>query len=101
MQGAEYMTRRAEYRKSSEETLFKKVIEWAKQDEQPLIVEIVERAFADDDAENWLTLHPTSSFTGLTNHYFQVVIEEKEILGSTARLLKKQFDAYCKKLIGK
>ena len=29
MQGAEYMTRRAEYRKTKEEALFKKVIQWA------------------------------------------------------------------------
>ncbi len=99
MQGAEYMTKRAEYRKSNEEPLFKKVIEWAQKDDQPVIVEIVERAFADDEAENWLTLHPTSSFTGLTTHYFQQVIEEQEIMGSTARLLKKQLDAYSKKLL--
>ncbi len=99
MKGAEYMTRRAEYRKSKEEALFKKVIEWAQQDKEPVIVEIVERALADDDAENWLTLHPTSSFTGLTTYYFEKVIEEKEMLGSQTRLLKKQFDAYCKKLL--
>ncbi len=99
MKGAEYMTRRAEYRKSKEGALFKKVIEWAEQDNEPIIVEIVKQALADDDAENWLTLHPTSSFTGLTTLYFQKVIEEKEMLGSESRLLKKQFDAYCKKLL--
>jgi hypothetical protein len=99
MQGAEYMTRRAEYRKSKEEALFKKVIEWAEQDNEPVIVEIIQRALADDDAEHWLTLHPTSSFTGLTAYYFQTVTEEKEMLGSEIRLLKKQFDAYCKKLL--
>jgi hypothetical protein len=99
VKGAEYMTRRAEYRKSKEGALFQKVIEWARQDNQPILVEIVEQAYADDDAENWLTLHPTSSFTGLTNFYFQKITEEKEMLGSEKRLLKKQFDAYCKKLI--
>jgi len=99
MKGAEYMTRRAEYRKSKEMALFKKVIEWAGEDNEPIIVEIVERALADDDAEHWLTLHPTSSFTGLTTYYFQKITEEKEMLGSQTRLLKKQFDAYCKRLL--
>ena len=99
MKGAVYMTKRAEYRKTKEEPLFEKVIEWAKQDDEPIIVEIIERAFADDDAERWLTLHPTSSFTGLTTYYFQLVTEEKEMLGSEIRLLKKQLDAYCKKLL--
>ncbi len=99
MQGAEYMTRRAEYRKTKEEPLFHKVVEWANEDNEPIIVEIIERALADDDAENWLTLHPTSSFTGLTTFYFQQITEEKEMLGSEIRLLKKKFDTYCKKLI--
>jgi len=99
MKGAEYMTRRAEYRKSKEEALFKKVIEWAGEDNEPIIVEIVERAFNDDDAEHWLTFHPTSSFTGLTMYYFQKVTEEKEILGSQTRLLKKQLDVYSKRLL--
>jgi len=93
------MTKRAEYRKTKEESLFKKVIEWAGQDNEPIIIEIVERAFADDDAEHWLTLHPTSSFTGLTTYYFQLVTEEKEMLSSETRLLKKRFDAYCKRLL--
>lgn len=100
MKGAVYMTKRAEYRKSKEEVLFQKVIEWAREDDQPLIAEIVEQALADDDAEHWLTLHPTSSFTGLTDHYFNKITSEKEMLGSEKRLLKKQFDAYCKKLLG-
>ena len=99
MKGAEYMTRRAEYRKIKEEPLFQKVIEWARQDDQPIIVEIVEQAFADDDAEHWLTLHPTSSFTGLTDFYFEKITEEKEMLGSQKRLVKKQLDTYRKKLI--
>ena len=99
MKGAEYMTRRAEYRKTKEGALFQKVVEWAREDEQPIIVEIVEQAFADDDAEHWLTLHPTSSFTGLTDFYFEKVTEEKELLGSQKRLLKKQLDIYRKKLI--
>ncbi len=99
MKGAEYMTRRAEYRKTKEEVLFQKVIEWAREDDQPVIVEIVEQAFADDDAEHWLTLHPTSSFTGLTDFYFEKITEEKEMLGSQKRLVKKQLDIYRKKLI--
>ena len=99
MKGAEYMTRRAKYRKTTEESLFTKVIEWAGEDNEPILIEIVERAFADDDAEHWLTLHPTSSFTGLTDYYFAVVTEEKELLGSRKRLLKKQLDAYRKRLL--
>ena len=99
MKGAEYMTRRAEYRKIKEEPLFNKVIEWAGEDNEPIIVEVIERAFADDDAEHWLTLHPTSSFSGLTDYYFQTVTEEKEMLASKTRLLKKQLDAYCKRLL--
>ena len=99
MKGAEYMTKRAEYRKSKEEALFKKVIEWAGQDNEPIIIEIVKRAFADDASERELPLHPTSSFTCLTTYYFQLVTEEKEMLSSETRLLKKQFDAYCKKLL--
>jgi hypothetical protein len=99
MKGAEYMTRRAEYRKTTEEALFKKVIEWAEEDKEPIIVDIVQQAFADDDAEHWLTLHPTSSFTGLTDYYFQKVTEDKEMLGSKIRLLKKQFDLYRKRLL--
>ena len=99
MKGAEYMTRRAEYRKATEEALFTKVIQWAEEDNEPILVEIVTRAFADDDAEHWLTLHPTSSFTGLTDYYFQIVTEEQELLGSQKRLLKKQLDAYRKRLL--
>lgn len=99
MKGVEYMTRRAEYRKTKEEALFKKVIEWAEEDNEPIIVEVIKQAFADDDAEHWLTLHPTSSFAGLTDYYFQTVTEEKEMLGNEKRLLKKRLDAYCKKLL--
>ena len=99
MKGAEYMTRRAEYRKTTEESLFTRTIEWAGKDNEPVLIEIVERAFADDDSEHWLTLHPTSSFTGLTDYYFVVVTEEKQLLGSQKRLLKKQLDTYRKRLL--
>jgi len=99
VKGAAYMIKRAEYRKEKETALFKKVIEWAQADNEVLIVEIVQRALADDDAEKWLTLHPTSSFTGLTDYYFQMVIEEQALLASQQRLVKKQLDAYSKKLI--
>ena len=101
MKGAEYMTKRAEYRKTKEEALFKRVIEWAQEDNEPIIVEVIERAFADNDAEHWLTLHPTSSFTGLTDYYLQKMTEEKEMLGNEKRLLKKRLDSYCKRLLSK
>ncbi len=100
MKGAIYMTKRAEYRKTKEKPLFEKVIEWALADNQQLIAEIVQQALADDDAENWLTLHPTSSFTGLTNYYFEKITGEMAMLGNEKRLLKKQFDIYTKKLLG-
>ena len=99
MKGAEYMTRRAEYRKTTEASLFTRVIAWAEEDNEPILSEIVKRAFNDDDAEHWLTLHPTSSFTGLTDYYFGIVTEEKKLLASRKRLLKKQLDAYRKRLL--
>lgn len=92
------MIKRAQYRKEREEHLFNQVIEWSREENEPVLVEIAERAWADDNAENWLTLHPNSSFTGLMEHYFTVVTEEKEMLGSEKRLLKKTLDGYYKRL---
>ena len=99
MKGAEFMIKRAEYRKIKEEHLFKKVIQWADEDGDTLICEIVERALTDDDAERWLTIHPTSSFTGLTLHYMDIVIQEKELIGNERRLLVKRMGDYSKRLL--
>lgn len=99
MHGVEFMIKRAEYRKESEAHLFKKVIQWALDDDDEIIVEIVTRAFADDDAEHWLTIHPASSFTGLTGHYMDIVAEERELMGNERRLLSKRLVAYNKRLL--
>lgn len=100
MQGAEYMIKRAEYRKIKEANLFERVIQWARKDNDDLIVEIVQRAFADDDAERWLTIHPTSSFSGLTAHYYMdIVANERELNGNERRLLSKRLNAYTKRLL--
>jgi len=100
MQGVEYMIKRAEYRKIKEAHLFEKVIQWAKEDDDTLVVDIVERAFADDDAERWLTIHPTSSFSGLTLFYLEKVMDEKELIGNERRLLIKRLSEYSKRLLG-
>lgn len=99
MQGAEFMVKRAEYRKIKEAKLFELVIQWAREDNDATVVEIVQRAFDDDDAEHWLTIHPTSSFSGLTEYYMDIVATEKELNGNERRLLKKRMDAYSKRLI--
>ncbi len=99
MQGVEFMIKRAEYRKESETHLFEKVIKWARDEDDPLVVEIVTRALADDDAERWLTIHPTSSFSGLTVYYLDIVADEKELLGNEKRLLIKRMSEYTKRLL--
>lgn len=99
MQGVEFMIKRAEYRKTREAHLFDKVIQWAKDDDDALVLEIVERAFADDDAERWLTIHPTSSFSGLTHYYMEHVAEEKELLANERRLLANRLALYTKRLL--
>lgn len=99
MQGADFMIKRAEYRKERESSLFEKVIQWAKEDGETIIVEIVERAFADDNAEHWLTIHPNSSFTGLTGYYLDIVVEERELMGNERRLLIKSLTNYGKRLL--
>ncbi len=99
MQGAEFMVKRAEYRKIKEAKLFELVIQWAREDNDAPIVEIVQRAFDDDDAEHWLTIHPTSSFSGLTGYYMDIVANENELNGNERRLLKKRFDGYSKRLL--
>ncbi len=99
MKGAEFMIKRADYRKAKEEHLFVKVAQWAGEDGDTLIREIVERAFADDDAERWLTIHPTSSFTGLTLYYLDIVMDEKELIGNERRLLVKRLSDYSKRLL--
>jgi len=101
MHGVDFMIKRAEYRKESEAHLFERVIRWAQEDDDEIIVEIVTRAFADDDAEHWLTIHPTSSFTGLTGHYMDIVAEERELMGNERRLLGKRMVAYNKRLLSK
>ncbi len=99
MQGAEFMIKRAEYRKSKEAHLFEQVIQWAREDSDDLIVEIVEQAFADDDAEHWLTIHPTSSFSGLTSYYMDRVADKRELNSNERRLLSKRLNAYSKRLL--
>ena len=99
MQGVDFMIKRAEYRKEKEAHLFEKVVEWAREADDFLVEEIVTRAFADDDAERWLTIHPTSSFSGLTVYYMDVVTEEKELLGNERRLLIKRMSDYTKRLL--
>ncbi|NOQ46047.1 MAG: hypothetical protein GQ559_05165 [Desulfobulbaceae bacterium] len=93
------MIKRAEYRKIKEANLFERLIQWAGEDNDDLIVEIVQRAFADDDAERWLTIHPTSSFSGLTGYYMDIVANERELNGNERRLLGKRLDAYSKRLL--
>ncbi len=100
MQGAEFMIKRAEYRKIKEEHLFDKVIQWAREENDTLVIEVVERAFADDDAERWLTIHPTSSYSGLTLFYLEIVMTEKELIGNERRLLIKRLSDYSKRLLG-
>lgn len=99
MQGMEFMIKRAEYRKEKEASLFKQVLQWARADDDEIVVEIVERAFADDDAEHWLTIHPTSSYSGLITHYTEIVSGEKELNFNERRLLGKRIDAYSKRLL--
>lgn len=99
MQGMEFMLKRAEYRKEKEAPLFKQVLQWARADDDGIVVEIVERAFADDDAEHWLTIHPTSSYSGLIIHYTEIVSGEKELNFNERRLLGKRMDAYSKRLL--
>jgi hypothetical protein len=99
MQGLEFMIKRAEYRKIKEADLFERVIEWAREDGDEIIVEIVERAFADDDAEHWLTIHPASSYSGLTGYYMDIVANERELNGNERRLLAKRLAEYNKRLI--
>ena len=99
MQGMEFMVKRAEYRKTKEARLFELVIQWAREDNDSFLVEIVQRAFADADAEHWLTIHPTSSFSGLTGYYMDIVANEKELNGNERRLLKKRLDGYSKRLL--
>jgi len=99
MQGVEFMIKRAEYRKEKEAQLFERVIEWASADDDTLVVDIVRRAYADDDAERWLTIHPTSSFSGLTIYYLDIVADEKELLANERRLLVKRMAAYTKRLL--
>lgn len=99
MQGEVFMIKRAEYRKDKEAVLFDRVIQWAQEDNDDTIIEIVQRAFADDDAEHWLSIHPTSSFSGLTGYYMDIVANEKGLNGNERRLLTKKFEAYSKKLL--
>lgn len=99
MEGAEFMVKRAEYRKIKEAPLFEKVIVWATDADDPIVVEIVEKAFADDNAEHWLTIHPTSSFTGLTLYYMEIVATERELIGNERRLLVKRMADYGKRLL--
>ncbi len=99
MQGMEFMIKRAEYRKEKETPLFKQVIKWARADNDNIVEEIVERAFSDENAENWLTIHPTSSYTGLVSHYTEIVATEKELNFNERRLLNKRIDVYAKRLL--
>ncbi|HHD62887.1 MAG TPA: hypothetical protein ENK96_00670 [Desulfobulbaceae bacterium] len=99
MQGLEFMIKRAEYRKIKEADLFERVIKWAREDRDEVIIEIVERAFADDDAEHWLTIHPASSYSGLTNYYMDIVANERELNGNERRLLAKRLAGYNKRLL--
>ncbi len=99
MQGEDFMIKRAEYRKVKEADLFKRVIGWAREDSDDIVVEIIERAFADTNAEHWLTIHPTSSFSGLTGYYMEIVAREKELNGNQRRLLAMRVEGYTKRLL--
>ena len=99
MRGEEFMIRRAEYRKEKEADLFKQVTRWAREDSDDIMVEIMERAFADSNAEHWLTIHPTSSFSGLTGYYMEIVAEEKELNGNERRLLTMRLEEYSKRFL--
>ncbi len=99
MQGEEFMIKRAQYRKAKEADLFKRVIDWARDDSDDIVVEIIERAFADNNAERWLTIHPTSSFSGLTGYYMEIVAEEKELNGNERRLLAMRIEEYSKRFL--
>jgi hypothetical protein len=101
MQGETFMIKRAEYRKIKESELFERVIQWASEEDDDIIVEIVRRAFADDDAEHWLTIHPASSYTGLTRYYMDILADEKELNSNERRLLAKRMDAYSKRLLSR
>ena len=85
--------------KRKEAPLFEQVISWARAAADGIVVEIVERALADDNAENWLTIHPTSSYTGLVSHYTEIVTTEKALNFNERRLLGKRMDAYAKRLL--
>jgi len=100
MQGQEFMIKRAEYRKEKETPLFEQVIQWAAVAGDDIVVEIVTRALADDNAENWLTIHPTSSYTGLVSHYTDIVTSERELNFNECRLLGKRLAAYARRLLG-
>lgn len=99
MQGQEFMITRAEYRKEKEAPLFNQVIKWANAAGDEIVVEIVTRALEDDNAENWLTIHPTSSYTGLISHYTEIVTTEKGLNFNECRLLGKRMSAYSKRLV--
>jgi ferritin-like protein len=99
MQGLDFMIKRAEYRKLKEAPLFERVMEWAREDGDEVIEEIVRRAYDDDNAEHWLTIHPASSFTGLTGYYMEIVAEERELNGNERRLLTKRFKEYGERLL--
>lgn len=99
MQGMEFMIKRAEYRKERDGHLFEQVINWAREADDDIVAEIVERAYSDDDAERWLTIHPTSSYTGLVSHYTEIVATEKELNFNERRLLGKRLDMYAKRLL--
>ncbi len=99
MQGQEFMIKRAEYRKEKEAPLFEQVIQWATVAGDDIVVEIVTRALADDSAENWLTIHPTSSYTGLVSHYADIVTSERELNFNECRLLGKRMAAYARRLL--
>jgi hypothetical protein len=99
MQGLDFMIKRAEYRKLKEAPLFERVMEWDREDGDEVIEEIVRRAYADDNAEHWLTIHPASSFTGLTGYYMEIVAEERELNGNERRLLAKRFKEYSERLL--
>lgn len=99
MYGVEFMIKRAEYRKVKEADLFKQVLKWAREDGDEVVVEIIERAFSDENAEHWLTIHPTSSYSGLTGYYMDIVAAEKELNGNERRLLSKRMEEYNRRLL--
>jgi len=76
------------------------VIEWDREEGNEIIKKIVCRAYEDDKAEHWLSIHPASSLTGLTSITWKSSpMEGNATTNNEQRLLTKRFAEYSKRLL--